>query len=127
MYMYSVATQQRLLCLLSSQIGERTILLGLSTVRFRDAPHSSHEVHVDDEQIKWFVETVQAHPASEGWKIIVFSHAPIMGSGLRVLQSVHVTNGCAWLNHCSPNRNIFIQTVKANPQIKVSIPFYHLP
>lgn len=43
-----------------------------------------------------------------------------MGSGLRVLQSVHVTNGCAWLNHCSPTdvRNSFVRIVKENPQIK---------
>ena len=42
-----------------------------------------------------------------------------MGSGLRVLQNVHVINGCAWLNHCSSNRNEFIQIVKNNPQIKL--------
>jgi len=102
------------------KIGHRTLLIGLSTVRFRDAPFSSHEVHVDDEQLKWFVDTVKSHPAEDGWKICVFSHAPIMGSGLRVLQNVHVVNGCAWLNHCSPeSRKLFIQTVKAHPQIKL--------
>lgn len=101
------------------QIGERTILVGLSTVRFRDAPFSSHEVHIDDDQLDWFVRTVEAHPAKDGWKVIVFSHAPIVGSGLRVLQNVHVTNGCAWLNHCSSNRNAFIRTVVQNPQVKL--------
>lgn len=100
-------------------IGEKTVLLGISTVRFRDAPFSSHEVHIDDDQLEWFVQTVKEHPASEGWKILVASHAPIMGSGLRVLQNVHVTNGCAWLNHCSDNRSVFIRTVKDNPQIKL--------
>ncbi|KAL7571978.1 hypothetical protein ACA910_001637 [Epithemia clementina (nom. ined.)] len=102
-------------------VGEKTVLLGLSTVRFRDSPHSSHEVHIDDAQLDWFVQTVQAHPASEGWKILVFSHAPITGSKLRVLQNVHVTNGCAWLNHCSDEsrRNLFIRTVQENPQIKL--------
>ena len=101
-------------------IGERTLLLGLSTVRFRDAPYSSHEVHVDDDQIEWFRKMVESHPDSDGWKILVFSHAPIIGSGLRVLQSVHVMNGCAWLNHCSPPdvRNSFVRIVKENPQIK---------
>jgi Calcineurin-like phosphoesterase len=99
-------------------IGEKTLLLGLSTVKFREAQFSSHEVQVDDAQVDWFVRTVESHPESEGWKIIVFSHAPIMGSNLRVLQSVHVINGCAWLNHSSENRNIFIQTVRKNPQIK---------
>uniref|UniRef100_A0A7S4AHQ4 Calcineurin-like phosphoesterase domain-containing protein n=2 Tax=Pseudo-nitzschia australis TaxID=44445 RepID=A0A7S4AHQ4_9STRA len=104
----------------SRKIGERTLLVGLSTVRFRDAPYSSHEVHVDDDQIEWFHNVVRSHPDSEGWKILVFSHAPITGSGLRVLQSVHVTNGCAWLNHCSPTdvRNSFVRIVRDNPQIK---------
>lgn len=36
------------------KIGERTILIGLSTVRFRSAPFSSHEVHIDDAQIEWY-------------------------------------------------------------------------
>ena len=104
----------------SRMIGDKTLLLGLSTVRFRDAPYSSHEVHVDDEQIEWFQNMVESHPESDGWKILVFSHAPIVGSGLRVLQSVHVTNGCAWLNHCSQpdTRNSFVRIVKENPQIK---------
>ncbi len=104
----------------SRYLGDRTLLLGLSTVRFRAAPYSSHEVHVNRQQIDWFVDMVESHPAKEGWKILVFSHAPITGSGLRVLQSVHVTNGCAWLNHCSDTdtRNLFIRTVQNNPQIK---------
>jgi len=101
------------------EIANRTLLVGLSTVRFRSAPYSSHEVHVDDEQIAWFQETVRQHSAEDGWKIVVVSHAPIAGSGLRVLQSVHVMNGCAWLNHCSDNRNVFIETVRQNPQIKL--------
>jgi len=104
----------------SRRIGERTLLLGLSTVRFRDAPYSSHEVYVDDDQLKWFRAMIESHPESDGWKILVFSHAPILGSGLRVLQSVHITNGCAWLNHCSPPdiRNSFVRIVRDHPQIK---------
>jgi hypothetical protein len=94
------------------------LLLGLSTVRFRDAPYSSHEVHIDDDQIEWFQRMVESHPSSENWKILVFSHAPIIGSGLKFLQDVHIVSGCAWLNHSSPNRNRFIQIVKNNPQIK---------
>lgn len=74
-------------------IGERTLLIGISTVRFRDAPHSSHECHADPEQLAWFEKVVAEHPAEEGWRICVFSHAPIMGSNLRVLQNVHVING----------------------------------
>jgi len=104
----------------SRQIGERTLLVGLSTVRFRDSPYSSHECHVDDEQLEWFQKVIQSHPDKEGWRIIVFTHAPIMGSGLRVLQNVHVVNGCAWMNHCSEkSRSLFIENVKENPQIKL--------
>ena len=104
----------------SKVIGEKTLLVGLSTVRFRNSPHSSHECHCDDEQLQWFQDIVSKHPDEEGWKILVFSHAPIMGSKLRVLQNVHVTNGCAWMNHCSEDsRRMFIRTVQNNPQIKM--------
>jgi len=104
----------------SRQISERTLLVGLSTVRFRDSPHSSHECHVDDAQLEWFENVIQSHPHKEGWRIIVVTHAPVMGSGLRVLQNVHVMNGCAWMNHCSEkNRSLFIENVKENPQIKL--------
>jgi len=103
----------------AKQIGERTLLIGLSTVRFRDSPHSSHECHADDEQLEWFDTIVEEHSHEDGWRICVFTHAPIMGSGLRVLQNVHVINGCAWMNHCSPSRSIFINSVKENPQIKL--------
>jgi len=102
------------------QVGDKTILVGLSTVRFRDSPFSSHECHVDDEQLSWFLDVLKVHPANEGWKVLVFTHAPIMGSGLRVLQNVHVQNGCAWLNHCCERtRRAFFQAVKENPQIKL--------
>eukprot|EP00551_Chaetoceros_affinis_P006841 CAMPEP_0203677442 /NCGR_PEP_ID=MMETSP0090-20130426/28230_1 /ASSEMBLY_ACC=CAM_ASM_001088 /TAXON_ID=426623 /ORGANISM="Chaetoceros affinis, Strain CCMP159" /LENGTH=573 /DNA_ID=CAMNT_0050544335 /DNA_START=57 /DNA_END=1778 /DNA_ORIENTATION=+ len=104
----------------SKQIGEKTLLVGLSTVRFRDAPYSSHECHVDDAQLEWFQNIVKLHPDEDDWRILVFSHAPIMGSQLRVLQNVHVTNGCAWLNHCSPDsRRTFFEVVKESPQIKM--------
>lgn len=99
-------------------IGEKTLLLGLSTSRFREAPYSSHEVYIDDKQMEWFQQMVESHPAHDGWKVLVFSHAPIMGSGLRVLQSVHISSGCAWLNHCSSDPGRFIQIVQQNPQIK---------
>lgn len=101
------------------RVGRRTLLVGLSTVRFRDAPHSSHECHVDDDQLDWFRRTVADHPVEDGWRILVFTHAPVMGSGLRVLQGVHVVNGCAWQNHCSPPdvRAAFVRIVRESPQI----------
>merc|ERR1711939_948278 len=56
-----------------------------------------------------------------GWSIFCFSHAPIIGSGVRVLQENHVVNGCCWLNHnggpgAAPQK--FIDIVRKSPQIK---------
>ena len=39
-------------------------------------------------------KTIADHPASEGWKVFCFSHAPIIGSGLRVLQERLLLDGC---------------------------------
>lgn len=99
-------------------IGEKTVLLGLGSVLFRDAIYTSHEVFINDEQIDWFEKTVKECPASEGWRILVFSHAPPMGSGLRVLQENHVVNGCCWLNHSAKSAGRFISIVRQNPSIK---------
>jgi len=99
-------------------IADKTLLIGLGSTVFRDAVYTSHEVYIDDTQIEWFKRTVEACPAEKGWKIFVFSHAPPMGSGLRVLQENHVVNGCCWLNHSSKNTRVFIDIVRANPSIK---------
>jgi hypothetical protein len=91
------------------------LLVGLSTVRFRDAPGSCHEVYIDPEQMAWFEATLAAN---RGTPTLVFSHAPPMGCGLRVLQAVHVKNRCAWLNHGGePAR--FAEIAASNPQIKL--------
>ncbi|KAJ1618202.1 Metallo-dependent phosphatase-like protein [Pavlovales sp. CCMP2436] len=105
----------------AKQVARRTLIVGLSTTRFRESPYSSHEVFISDEQICWFERTLQQHPASDGWKVLVFSHAPPMGSGLRVLQGVHIRNGCAWLNHCgTPEQSrAFLRLVREHSQIKL--------
>ena len=76
------------------EVADKTLLVGVSSTIFRGAQYTSHEVTVDDEQMKWFEQVLVDHPAEEGWKIFVFSHAPPNGSGLRVLQENHVVNGC---------------------------------
>ena len=81
------------------EIADKTLLVGLGSTTFRDAPYTSHEVIIDEQQIQWFESLLKAHPASEGYKVFVFTHAPPNGSGLRVLQENHVVNGCCWLNH----------------------------
>ncbi len=59
----------------------------LSQTSFRANEGSHHEVHIDDEQFDWFAQTVVAQRHRP---IFVFSHAPILGSGLRVLQDLHL-------------------------------------
>jgi len=101
------------------EVAEKVLLVGLGSTAFRTATYTSHEVSIDAKQLAWFEETIEAHPASEGWQIFVFSHAPIIGSALRVLQTCHVVNGCCWLNHTDAvNSKKFIETVRSNSAIK---------
>ena len=101
------------------QIAEKTLLVGLGSTVFRTAKYTSHEVTIDDEQLKWFEEVVESHPSADGWKIFVFTHAPPIGSGLRVLQENHVVNGCCWLNHSGGKATVkFIDLVRKHRCIK---------
>lgn len=104
----------------SRVIAEKTLCLGLSTVRFRDAEGSSHEVFIDSAQMEWFEQQLGQHPAEDGWKVLVFSHAPPMGSGLRVIQGVHIRNQCAWLNHSGTDdeRRHFLRMCRKYGNIK---------
>lgn len=91
------------------------LAVGLSTVRFRSNAHSVHEVYIDDDQMAWFGSVLEQNTQRP---IIIFTHAPPMGSGLKVVQNVHVKNRCAWLNHSDrPQR--FMQLVERHPNIKV--------
>ena len=97
------------------------LLIGLSTVRFRDAPGSCHEVFVDAQQAAWFAATLAANREVPTF---VFTHAPPMGCGLRALPAVHVKNRCAWLNHgeaaVGPTRPTqFVELAAQNPQLKL--------
>lgn len=86
----------------------------LSTTRFRKNPQCCHEVYIDDDQFLWFEKEIKSH---QNKNIFVFSHAPIIGSGIRVLQNLHLRGGNAWLNH-SQHPEKFIRLVSENPQIK---------
>lgn len=99
-------------------IAHKTLLVGLGSTVFRDALYTSHEVFIDEPQIEWFENTIKQCPAEDGWRVFVFSHAPPIGSGLRVLQENHVVNGCCWLNHSQKNAGKFIDIVRNNPCIK---------
>lgn len=91
------------------------LLVGLSTTRYRSNAFSHHEVYIDEEQRRWLEEVLQAHPNEP---VAVFSHAPPMGCGLKVLEELHVKNRCAWLNH-SEDPGWFINLVTKHPQIKL--------
>ena len=99
-------------------IAEKVMLIGLGSTVFRTSRYTSHEVYIDENQIKWFEEIIKQCPAEDGWRVFVFSHAPPMGSGLRVLQENHVVNGCCWLNHSGHNIGRFIEIVRQNRCIK---------
>jgi hypothetical protein len=87
----------------------------LSQTRARVNLASLHDVVLDDTQVAWFKETVEAN---QNRPIFVFSHAPIFASGLRVLQNLHITTPNAYLNHADrPER--FIEIVKQNDNIKL--------
>ena len=76
---------------------------------------SHHDVVLDDAQVAWFKETVEAN---KNRPIFVFSHAPIFASRLRVLQNLHIGTPNAYLNHANrPER--FIEIVKQNDNIKL--------
>jgi hypothetical protein len=95
-------------------LGE-TLAICLSSTRFRDNLGCCHEVYIDDEQFAWFEETLARNRRRPTF---VFSHAPIIGSGLRVLQSIHLKCPNAWLNHTDrPER--FIELLAEHPQIKL--------
>lgn len=101
------------------EVAEKVLLVGLGSTAFRTATYTSHEVSIDTKQLEWFEKTIEEHPAAEGWQVFVFSHAPIIGSALRVLQTCHVVNGCCWLNHTDAvSSKKFIQIVRQNSCIK---------
>jgi len=94
---------------------EHALLIFLSSTRYRSNQGSCHEVHLEEEQVQWFQAEIEAHPNTP---IIVFSHCPILGSQLRVLQNLHLKVPNAYLNHTDrPQR--FFHLLKKNPQIKL--------
>lgn len=87
----------------------------LSSTRFRDNPWCHHEVHIDRRQMRWLRATLKQY---SGKPTFVFSHAPPLGSNLRVLQSLHLKCPNAWLNHTDRPEQ-FLNILRRNPQIKL--------
>jgi hypothetical protein len=99
----------------SASLGPARVL-GISTTAWRANAASVHEVRVDEAQLAWLEAEVAATPPAT--PIIVVSHAPPAGCGLRVVQDVHVRNRCAYLNHTDPTAAArFVALVEAHPNI----------
>ncbi|PCJ62887.1 MAG: hypothetical protein COA79_01815 [Planctomycetota bacterium] len=93
---------------------ENCIMAFLSTTQFRTNEFCIHEVFINQNQKDWFETLVQNNQDKE---IFVFSHAPILGSGIRVIQNIHLMAGNAYLNHAH-NPETFIKIVRENANIK---------
>ena len=101
------------------KIADKTLLVGMGSTVFRSAKYTSHEVVIDEEQMRRFEQVLIDHPSKDGWRIFVFTHAPPNGSGLRVLQENHVVNGCCWLNHSDDKQcRKFIELVRKHRCVK---------
>lgn len=87
----------------------------LSSTSFRSNPFCQHEVRLDAAQVAWFEATLEAN---RDRPTFVFSHAPIIGSGLRVLQSIHLKCPNAWLNHTG-DAGRFVRLLGGHPQVKL--------
>lgn len=59
---------------------------------------NSFTVHLDGAQFSWLEQQV-SEAERAGRPVVIFTHAPPAGCGLRVVQAVHVRNRCAYLNH----------------------------
>lgn len=68
------------------------VLLGLSTTRYRSNVLSHHEVHIDEDQMLWFDQTLRSF--GDDKPVLVFTHAPPLGCGLKVLNELHIKNRC---------------------------------
>lgn len=95
-------------------LGE-TLGILLSSTGFRGNRGYKHEISIDDEQFAWFRNTLEANSERP---TAVFSHAPPLGSHLRVLQYPHLRAGNAWLNQADrPGR--FVDLLADHPQVRL--------
>lgn len=65
------------------------LCIGLSTIRFRSNDHSCHEVFIDDTQLQWFEQTLAA---AGDRPVVVFTHAPVMGCGVKAVEVLCLLN-----------------------------------
>ncbi len=56
-----------------------------------------HEVRIFEDQLEWLRGELRNRPSTP---TVIATHAPMLGSGLRILPSVHGIAGNAYINHC---------------------------
>lgn len=100
----------------AADVGPATFV-GLSTVRFRSNAHSVHEVYVDDAQVAWLDALLASLPSDR--PVIVLTHAPPQGCGLKAVQAVHVRNRCAWLCHSDRPRRFLELVERHAPKVRL--------
>jgi 3',5'-cyclic AMP phosphodiesterase CpdA len=100
----------------AADVGPATFV-GLSTVRFRSNAHSVHEVYVDDAQVEWFDALLSSLPKDR--PVVVLTHAPPQGCGLKAVQAVHVRNRCAWLCHSDRPRRFLDLVERHAPRVRL--------
>lgn len=100
----------------AADVGPATFI-GLSTVRFRSNAYSVHEVYVDDAQVEWFDQLLASLPDDR--PVVVLTHAPPQGCGLKAVQAVHVRNRCAWLNHSDRPRRFLELVERHSPRVRL--------
>jgi hypothetical protein len=72
------------------QLHQPWLHAGISSTRFRSNEFAHHEVYVDEHQVTWLRGVLENFMLEK--PVIVFSHAPPMGCGLKVINRLHVKN-----------------------------------
>ena len=85
----------------------------LSAERHRSLPWQPHEVFLSGEQLDWVRQTLEAHPATP---TIVQCHAPVFGTHIPVVPTVHVRSTNAYINHNHHPERI-LELIGQYPQI----------
>ena len=98
----------------AADLGE-ALAICLSSTGFRLNSGCHHEVRLGAEQLTWFKATLARNRSRPTF---VFAHAPVLGSGLRVLQNLHLKCPNAWMNHTDRPGEL-MAIVAGNPQVKL--------
>lgn len=89
------------------------LFITLSTERFRTLPYQPHEVYLSEAQLDWFRQTLEANATKP---TIVQCHAPVFGTLIPVIPTVHVRSTNAYANHNHHPERI-LELIKQYPQI----------